>query len=308
MIRIAWRTARRIIGPPARPISRLNALWTSRLVSSARSTRWPVSISPQVEALTSTESDWPTWRFQSASPSLSRISLSAVSGSGMRSSASATHISSTPSSLPRSYWRMKASITPWCRARTRTRLTRSAAAACAALRSASGRRACSSRARTCSASSRAQPAVIAARGPRGGVGSSGLISARRGTAPSATPVARNSVVIGPAAQPGKVAQFRGSDGDGALPNPALVPGVYVARRIRDALRAGFPLIRPSAADVARVAAQWPGGYHLVVIRSAHGQTRPGVPGHLARSEGATPHLIAGQVPRTCGRCRDRQPA
>ena len=107
---------------------------------------------------------------------------------------------------------------------------------------------------------------------------------------------------------GNVAQFRGSHGDGLCPPQPWCRGVYVARRIRDALRAGFPLIRPSDADFARVAAHWPGGYHLVVIRSAPGQTRPGVPGHLARSEGATPHLIAGQVPRTCGRCRDRQPA
>ncbi len=112
MIFIAWRTARRITGSPTRPTRRLKAPCTSRLVSSARSTRWPVSIRPQVEALTSTDSDWPTWRFQSASPSLSRISASAVSWSGMRSSASATHISSTPSSLPRSYWRMKDSTTP----------------------------------------------------------------------------------------------------------------------------------------------------------------------------------------------------
>ena len=79
MIRIAWRTARRITGSPTRPINRLKAPCTSRLVSSARSTRRPVSISPQVEALTSTDSDWPICFFQSASLSLSRISLSVVS-------------------------------------------------------------------------------------------------------------------------------------------------------------------------------------------------------------------------------------
>ncbi len=178
MIRIAWRTASRITGSPTRPTRRLKALWTSRRVSSARSTRWPVSIRPQVEALTSTESDRPMWRFQSASPSLSRISLSAVSSSGMRSSASATHISSTPSSLPRSYWRMKASIAPCWRARARTRATRSVAVACTAARSASGRRAWSSRPRTWAASSRTQPAVMAARGAAGGAGSSGATSAR----------------------------------------------------------------------------------------------------------------------------------
>ena len=216
MIRIAWRTARRITGSPTRPTRRLNALWTSRLVSSARSTRCPVSISPQVEALTSTESDWPMWRRQSASPSLSRISLSAVSGSGMRSSASATHISSTPSSLPRSYWRMNASIAPWCWARLRTRRTRSAAVACAASRSAPGRRACSSRVRTWSASSRTQPAVIAARVPLAGIGNSGLISARNGAAwsvgPAARSVGRESMVIGPARQPGEAASLKLPDG------------------------------------------------------------------------------------------------
>ena len=178
MIRIAWRTARRITGSPTRPSRRLKAPCTSRLVSSARSTRWPVSIRPQVEALTSTESDWPMCFFQSASPSLSRISLSAVSWSGMRSSASATHISSTPSSLPRSYWRMKASIAPWSWARARTRRHQVGGGGlgrrCGRPR-AGGPGA--SRSRTWSASSRTQPAVIAARGPVGGAGSSGLIRA-----------------------------------------------------------------------------------------------------------------------------------
>ena len=47
------------------------------------------------------------------------------------------HISSTPSWLPRSYWRMKASIAPWSCARVRTRRTRSAAVAWMAARSAS---------------------------------------------------------------------------------------------------------------------------------------------------------------------------
>ena len=84
----------------------------------------PVSIRPQVEALTSSELDWPTCESQSASPSLSRISLSAVAWSGMRSRASATHISSTPSSEDRSYSRMKASTMAGSAARTRVRSTR----------------------------------------------------------------------------------------------------------------------------------------------------------------------------------------
>ena len=207
MIRIAWRTARRITGSPTRPTRRLKAPCASRRVSSARSTRWPVSISPQVEALTSTESERPMCRFQSASPSLSRISRSAVSSSGMRSSASATHISSTPSSLPRSYWRMKASIAPWSAARARTRRTRSVAVACTAARSAApqpgrGWRAMASNACTCALSSSVQAAVIAARkasmwtGRAGEAGSGGVCMAamagvavgpRAGNAPFSRP-------------------------------------------------------------------------------------------------------------------------
>ena len=128
MMRIAWRTARRITGSPARPTRRFSAPVKSRRVSSARLTSWPVSIRPQVEALTKTESLVPMCFFQSASPSLSRISLSAVALSGMRSSASATHMSSTPSSLERSYWRMKDSTALCWSARARTRATSSAGA------------------------------------------------------------------------------------------------------------------------------------------------------------------------------------
>jgi hypothetical protein len=46
-----------------------------------RTTR-PVNISPQVEALTNTESLWPRWRFQFPAEILSRISASWVSSSG----------------------------------------------------------------------------------------------------------------------------------------------------------------------------------------------------------------------------------
>jgi hypothetical protein len=44
----------------------------------------PVSISPQAEALTNSESEWPMWRSHWRPPILSAISLSAVAASGMR--------------------------------------------------------------------------------------------------------------------------------------------------------------------------------------------------------------------------------
>ena len=110
-MRMAWRTAARMVGSPMRVTSRRSAPVKSLLVPSARLTSWPVSSRPQVEALTSSDSLRPRCLRQLASPSLSRISLSAVRVSGMRSSASATHISSTPSSLDRSYWRMNDSTT-----------------------------------------------------------------------------------------------------------------------------------------------------------------------------------------------------
>ena len=174
MMRIAWRTARRMAGSPARPTKRRKAPMALRRVSSARLTMRPVSIRPQVEAFTSTELDWPMWRSQSASPSLSRISLSAVARSGMRSRASATHISSTPSSLDRSYWRMKASTMPGSAARMRVRPTRATAVAWTLACSSAGRRAWSSSSARCSASSRWKAAVTRARSSDGAPGSSGL--------------------------------------------------------------------------------------------------------------------------------------
>ena len=53
--------------------------------------------SPQVAELTSRELDLPVWLRQSASPSLSAIRKSAVSGSGTRRNASARLSSATPS-------------------------------------------------------------------------------------------------------------------------------------------------------------------------------------------------------------------
>ena len=84
----------------------------SVLVSRPSSTKRPVSMRPQAEALTNSDSDWPIWRSQCLPPILSAMSLSAVSSSGMRSSASARHISTTPSSEESEYSCMKASMPP----------------------------------------------------------------------------------------------------------------------------------------------------------------------------------------------------
>ena len=64
--------------------------------SAARTIR-PVSSNAQVEALTNSDSLVPRCACQSAFASLSAISRSAVAASGMRSSASARHISTMPS-------------------------------------------------------------------------------------------------------------------------------------------------------------------------------------------------------------------
>ncbi len=103
MIFIASRIAARIAGSPARP-----TVWRSmRQADSASCSRsrttLPVSSRPQAEAFTN--SDWllPTCERQSPLPSLSRIRRSAVTLSGTRSSASARHISTTPSRLDSEY-------------------------------------------------------------------------------------------------------------------------------------------------------------------------------------------------------------
>ena len=63
----------------------------------------PVSISPQVAALTNTDGLWPRCARQSPPDSLSRIRASRVAESGMRNSASARHINATPSWLESEY-------------------------------------------------------------------------------------------------------------------------------------------------------------------------------------------------------------
>ena len=108
-MRIAWRIAVRTTGSPMRPTTRDIALDGAATSPGSSRTMRPVSISPQVEALTN--SDWlsPRWLAQSPALSLSAIRRSAVSSSGMRSSASARHIRMTPSCDERSYWRRNAS-------------------------------------------------------------------------------------------------------------------------------------------------------------------------------------------------------
>ena len=108
---MAASTAWRIMGSPARATRRLKM--PVRLRSSvSRLTMRPVSISAQVEALTNRLSERGTWWAQSVEPILSRIRRSTVSASGMRSSASARHMRTTPSREDRSYSCMKASMPP----------------------------------------------------------------------------------------------------------------------------------------------------------------------------------------------------
>jgi hypothetical protein len=95
IMRMAMSTPLRISGSPPLAVRRLSEL--PRLLSLCVATSLPVISRPQVAALTNSEgllprcgSHWP-WLI------LSRISASRVALSGMRSSASARHISATPS-------------------------------------------------------------------------------------------------------------------------------------------------------------------------------------------------------------------
>ncbi len=106
---IARDTAVRITGSPSRFTAARR--WPTTPGSRSSSTR-PVSISAQVEALTSGEVDCPMWRDQSEGAILSSISASIVSASGTRSSASARHISAMPSSVDNPYSARKTSIRP----------------------------------------------------------------------------------------------------------------------------------------------------------------------------------------------------
>ena len=118
---------------------------------SSSSTR-PVISSPQVAALTRLDVDRPRCAPQFDGSILSAISSSMVSASGTRSSASARHISPTPSSVESPYSARNASITVGDD-RSRTRSTSSAARATMACRAASSSPARATSARTSAASS-----------------------------------------------------------------------------------------------------------------------------------------------------------
>jgi len=81
------------------PITRVSA--DERFFSLFVPVSLPVSTSPQAAALTNMDCERPTCDFQSPWLILSRISASRVALSGMRSKASARHISATPSWLER---------------------------------------------------------------------------------------------------------------------------------------------------------------------------------------------------------------
>ncbi len=141
MMRIAVSIACRITGSPERCTSRPKIVDQSRSPPSSFTT-WPVSISANVDAFTNSDDDCPRCLFQFAEPILSLISLSCVSASGTRNSASARHIKTTPSSVDSAYSCRNASSPPRLRcARTRptnSRASRSVASASATLNRARG--------------------------------------------------------------------------------------------------------------------------------------------------------------------------
>ena len=173
MMRIACRMAVRTIGSPLRLISRPSVDRKFLCALSDNATSFPVSISPQVEALTSTDELLPRCDSQSASPSLSAISFSAVSSSGMRSNASARHIRTTPSSEERSYSCMKASSKPCSALRARTEPTSAQARWLTRSSDSGSKRARASSLRTTSASSAWYRRLISSLGglDGGGLGS-----------------------------------------------------------------------------------------------------------------------------------------
>ena len=97
MIRIARRTARRTRGSPALRVSLRIHPAASTLIDGSRSRIPPVNMRPQVDALTNSDSDLPACADQSPVASCSAINRSAVASSGIRSSASAMHMSAMPS-------------------------------------------------------------------------------------------------------------------------------------------------------------------------------------------------------------------
>ena len=129
----------------------------------SRSMTRPVSISAQTLALTNGLSEWPLWLAQSPERIFSAIRASWVSASGTRSSASARHISATPSWLDRPNSARKASSVPRSFFSARERLTMAWAVPTMAARAASSRVSDVNRALTAWASSPWVAARTAAR-------------------------------------------------------------------------------------------------------------------------------------------------
>src|SRR5690606_17243274 len=170
IMRMAMSTPLRTNGSPPLATSRPRA--ADMPASLCVDTSLPVSIRPQAAALTNSEGALPRCSFQFPSRILSRIRASRVAASGIRSSASARHMSATPS------WDdNENSCSSPCtrpdrpRPCLRRRSLRVMSSASAWLRSAtpSARRAASTRGGTASVSGSRHAAVIARRNKeRGG--------------------------------------------------------------------------------------------------------------------------------------------
>ena len=141
MIRIAWRKAARTTGSPSLVTRRRSTVAGSRSSLSAGRTSWPVSMSPQVEALTNSDSASPRYSDHCPVEILSAMSRSAVSASGIRNSASARHMSTTPSWDARWYCCRNASTPPRPALRRRAAATSCIASRWMACRSGAGNRA-----------------------------------------------------------------------------------------------------------------------------------------------------------------------
>ena len=157
-------TPLRTSGSPLLPIIRLSE--RERLASLCVQTRRPVNNSPQVAALTNRDGLRPMCDCQLPLLILSRINASRVALSGIRSRASARHISATPSCEESENSCNKPCTIParplavfWLRSLS----ARSYASLCACSAMGCGRRACSISIGTASVSARRYAAVIAAR-------------------------------------------------------------------------------------------------------------------------------------------------
>ncbi len=173
MMRIAWRKAVRTTGSPRRATRRRRKDAGSRISISESRTSLPVSIRPQVEAFTNSESAAPRWSDHCPIAILSAIRRSAVSASGMRSSASARHMRTTPSCEARPYCCRKDSIPVLPSRRPRAAATSAIASWRIASRSAAGSCASASSSDTTVFSSARKRGLIARPGADSNSASSG---------------------------------------------------------------------------------------------------------------------------------------